>query len=78
MEAPSDSRRRSNNWTPKEETLLMLAVGQRERQCLKKFTGAGFEGPGKVTKASKSQAWDEVAAEIAWLVFAAPALRDRV
>jgi hypothetical protein len=52
----------------------MLALAQREQQCLKKFSGAGFDGPGKVTKARKSQAWDEVAAEIARLVFAAPAL----
>jgi hypothetical protein len=63
MEAPG-SRRQSNNWTSNEENLLSLAVAQREHQCLKQFSGAGFEGPGKVTKASKSQAWDEVAAEI--------------
>ena len=61
----SKMSKRGTNWCEKECSLLVSAINKRERQCLGKTTGPGYEGPDKVTQATKKAAWAEVAAEIA-------------
>lgn len=57
--------KRCSNWTEKDCSLLLSAISKRERQCLGRTTGPGYEGADKCTQATKRAAWDEVAAEIA-------------
>ena len=60
--------KRAANWLPKEHGVLMEAVEKRQRQINGKYSGPGDQGPNRVTKYSKSKAWEEVAAEVSRFV----------